>query len=49
MDRISHEILPALFGEVLPQPEHSPDLFFPPLEVSPAEQLEKSRKRAASL
>ena len=48
MDGISHEIPPTMFGEMLPPPEHSPDLFLPPLEASSTEQLEESRKRAAS-
>ena len=48
MDGISHEIPPTMFGGMRPPPEHSPDLFLPPLEASSTEQLEESRKRAAS-
>ena len=39
---------PNMFGEILPPPEHSLDLFLPPLEASSTEQLVESRKRAAS-
>ena len=48
MDGILHEFTPAIFGEVLPPPEHSPNIFLPPLETSSTEQLEGSQERAAS-
>ena len=48
MDGISHELPPAMFGEVLPQREHLLDILLPPLEDSSTEQLEESRKRVAS-
>ena len=48
MDGISHEHAPTMLGEILPPPEHSPDVFLPPHEASSTEQHEESRKRAAS-
>ena len=46
-DGIPHEIPSALYNEFLPPSEHSPEIFPPPVEAPPTDQLEESRKRAA--